>query len=52
MAGTLQSYRSNTGRSISTSRQKDRQRRRQPMERGATLALLCIRGIALNDFLR
>jgi transposase InsO family protein len=31
---------------------KDRQRRRQPMERGATLAFLCIRGITLNDFLR
>jgi hypothetical protein len=49
MAGTLQSYRIDTMRSISTSRQKDRQRGRQPMECGATLVLLRIRGVALND---
>jgi hypothetical protein len=31
---------------------KDRQRRRQPVERGATLAFLCIKGIAFEDFHR
>jgi hypothetical protein len=45
MGGTVHRDRSNTRRSLSTSRQEDRKRREQPVECGTTPAFLCIRGV-------
>jgi hypothetical protein len=45
MGGTLHRDISNTGRSLSTTRQENGERREQPMECRATTAVLCIEGI-------
>jgi hypothetical protein len=45
MGGTLHHDRSNTRRSLSTTRQEDRERWEQPVECRTTLAVLCIEGV-------
>jgi hypothetical protein len=45
MGGTLHRDRINTRRSLSTTRQENRERREQPVECRATTAVLCIEGI-------
>jgi hypothetical protein len=45
MGGTLNHNIGNTRRSLSTTRQENGERREQPVERGATLAVLCIEGV-------
>jgi hypothetical protein len=45
MGGTLHHNRGNTRRSLSTTRQENRERREQPVEHGATSAVLCIEGV-------
>jgi hypothetical protein len=45
LGGTLHHHRSNTRRSLSTTRQENRKKRKQPMECGATTAFLCIEEI-------
>jgi hypothetical protein len=42
MGGTVYRDRSNTRRSLSTTRQENRERREQPVECRATTAVLCI----------
>jgi hypothetical protein len=45
LGGTLHRHRSNTRRSLSTTRQENRKRRKQPMECGAATAFLRIEEI-------
>jgi hypothetical protein len=45
LGGTLHRHRSNPRRSLSITRQEDGKRRKQPVERGATMAFLCIEEI-------
>jgi hypothetical protein len=45
MGGTLHHDRSNTQRSLSTTRQENRDRREQPVECRTTMLVLCIEGV-------
>jgi hypothetical protein len=45
MGGTLHRDKSNIERSLSTTRQENGERREQPVECRATMAVLCIKGI-------
>jgi hypothetical protein len=45
MGGTLHRDRSNTRRSLSTTRQENRERREQPVECRTTTTVLCVEGV-------
>jgi hypothetical protein len=52
VGGTLHRDRSNSRRSLSTTRQEDRERREQPVECRTTLAVLCIEGVWRQELTR